>query len=597
MVDETIDSVSKNLDSNLESSVNDAFRSFLEKREEPVRILLVEDSEFNQRVFIDYFETHFENLRDNYEIEVAASGQEFVEKVIKSTESGKGFDFAIVDQRLPDVPYGDFLSFLERSVSSEESGSDFNKFLENTQWVLSSAYEAEDDTLLETLTDKFHMSGEFAKPYDLQKVIRFAFLRSGITSGSDNLQAAKKKFDTELRRLGYLDRYFKVVHIDDDPVSRHVMSDYFKELFTGLNFSYFVADSIVEAVELIPKSEPELVFWDFNLDSGTNCVDAINRLRQMRMDGNIGYNIDDSLQFIITGEEHIGANLLKYAYSDLGIRSRISKSSLSAQILVDAMVEQFRYKKKRDYIELLNRNRFRYFESRLEAFGHTMNNRFCPTFGNLSLADIRIRNLKEELKSSGGATAITDALIDQAAEYIQKSFHCAEIAAKVIKEFRDSLTKSTKPDYFDLRDALQEGLEKLRFVYRNTAVQFSADFPSGPSRDYMLFGFKDGFRTSTEDTGDNSVQGKATEVSHKLILDINGGGECIKWLISDNGTGIEPKNLSLVFKDGFTTRKGNTGKGLYILKETIDIHGGKLKCESALGSGTTFCSTLYRNGV
>lgn len=65
--------------------------------------------------------------------------------------------------------------------------------------------------------------------------------------------------------------------------------------------------------------------------------------------------------------------------------------------------------------------------------------------------------------------------------------------------------------------------------------------------------------------------------------------------ISDTGSGIAPENLARIFDPFFTTKHGNgasqrrgTGLGLAVSYGIIQEHGGKVRVDSAVGSGTTF---------
>ena len=64
--------------------------------------------------------------------------------------------------------------------------------------------------------------------------------------------------------------------------------------------------------------------------------------------------------------------------------------------------------------------------------------------------------------------------------------------------------------------------------------------------------------------------------------------------ISDNGMGIPKDNIGQVFErfmrvDNSDTRKiGGSGLGLWICKQIIEAHGGKIWCESELGQGSVF---------
>jgi signal transduction histidine kinase len=57
--------------------------------------------------------------------------------------------------------------------------------------------------------------------------------------------------------------------------------------------------------------------------------------------------------------------------------------------------------------------------------------------------------------------------------------------------------------------------------------------------------------------------------------------------IRDTGLGIAAEDLPKIYDPFFTTKPGGTGLGLPICLDIITRHGGQLKLESTLGSGTT----------
>jgi signal transduction histidine kinase len=71
------------------------------------------------------------------------------------------------------------------------------------------------------------------------------------------------------------------------------------------------------------------------------------------------------------------------------------------------------------------------------------------------------------------------------------------------------------------------------------------------------------------------------------------GREAVVW-VKDNGSGIDPANLSRIFEPFFTTKMEGrgTGLGLSIVQRIVEKHGGQLSVESALGQGTTFTVRL-----
>jgi signal transduction histidine kinase len=63
--------------------------------------------------------------------------------------------------------------------------------------------------------------------------------------------------------------------------------------------------------------------------------------------------------------------------------------------------------------------------------------------------------------------------------------------------------------------------------------------------------------------------------------------------VSDNGIGIEEKNMDKIFLPYFSTkgRKG-TGIGLSTVKQIVEHCSGTLSVSSQLGKGATFCIRL-----
>ncbi len=69
------------------------------------------------------------------------------------------------------------------------------------------------------------------------------------------------------------------------------------------------------------------------------------------------------------------------------------------------------------------------------------------------------------------------------------------------------------------------------------------------------------------------------------------GGVVVR--ISDSGCGVAKEQLGKLFDPFFTTKgTGGTGLGLSVSYGIIQSHGGTIKAESTLGSGTTFIITL-----
>ena len=82
----------------------------------------------------------------------------------------------------------------------------------------------------------------------------------------------------------------------------------------------------------------------------------------------------------------------------------------------------------------------------------------------------------------------------------------------------------------------------------------------------------------------------------QIVARANDNGVMVS--IADTGIGISEKELSIIFDKYKQARLGipskimGSGLGLYIVKQIINAHGGKVWAESILGKGSTFTFIL-----
>jgi signal transduction histidine kinase len=76
-----------------------------------------------------------------------------------------------------------------------------------------------------------------------------------------------------------------------------------------------------------------------------------------------------------------------------------------------------------------------------------------------------------------------------------------------------------------------------------------------------------------------------------IRVNLHEAGEQLVVVFKDNGPGIPQESLPLIFDRFYRARSekaAGTGLGLYICKQIIDAHRGKIWAESTLGEGTAF---------
>ena len=64
--------------------------------------------------------------------------------------------------------------------------------------------------------------------------------------------------------------------------------------------------------------------------------------------------------------------------------------------------------------------------------------------------------------------------------------------------------------------------------------------------------------------------------------------------MADNGGGIAEEDLPRVFDPFFTTKPRGSGLGLATVHRIVEEHGGAIRLESAVGSGTVVTLRLPR---
>jgi signal transduction histidine kinase len=79
----------------------------------------------------------------------------------------------------------------------------------------------------------------------------------------------------------------------------------------------------------------------------------------------------------------------------------------------------------------------------------------------------------------------------------------------------------------------------------------------------------------------------------QMTVRVTNGHDRVRVAVIDNGVGIPPENLTLIFSHGFTTRKGGHGFGLHSAGLAAREMGGSLTAQSAgPGKGATFTLEL-----
>lgn len=119
----------------------------------------------------------------------------------------------------------------------------------------------------------------------------------------------------------------------------------------------------------------------------------------------------------------------------------------------------------------------------------------------------------------------------------------------------------------------------------------------------MIWADKSKFKQILYNLTSNAI--KFTPKKGNVTIEIWRFGNMVQVSVKDNGIGISKKDMGKLFQpfnqlNPYLTREnGGTGLGLVLVKKFIEMHGGRIKVESALGEGSifTFFIPFYPNGM
>lgn len=94
----------------------------------------------------------------------------------------------------------------------------------------------------------------------------------------------------------------------------------------------------------------------------------------------------------------------------------------------------------------------------------------------------------------------------------------------------------------------------------------------------------------------NAVDAVESTTVKKIKVKIVQNYGVLKIEVSDTGKGIPKEQYETIYEKGYSTKGGNRGIGLYILKRSLERLQGSISFVSDIGKGTTFCVNLpYRS--
>jgi PAS domain S-box-containing protein len=148
----------------------------------------------------------------------------------------------------------------------------------------------------------------------------------------------------------------------------------------------------------------------------------------------------------------------------------------------------------------------------------------------------------------------------------------------------------------DLREVVQAVVESLRTPAGRKDIELAVDFPA---QELALMGDRGLLQQVARKLVENAVKysppGQGVHVRGRT------DGDDLLLEVQDFGIGISPEHVPRIFEKfymvdgGITRRAGGTGVGLYLVREIVRLHGGRLDVASRPGQGSLFSVRLPRH--
>lgn len=133
-------------------------------------------------------------------------------------------------------------------------------------------------------------------------------------------------------------------------------------------------------------------------------------------------------------------------------------------------------------------------------------------------------------------------------------------------------------DILDMNLLLEEILTSLGPLFKEKMVELSTNIIDD---EIYMNGDYNRLKQVLINLLKNSVEAMTNKKKHKLRVEVNDLKEKVEVKIIDNGVGIEEENLKKMESPFFSTKPNGTGLGVYLSREIVKAHEGKMHFESS----------------
>ncbi|WP_066557715.1 HAMP domain-containing sensor histidine kinase [Croceicoccus bisphenolivorans] len=214
-----------------------------------------------------------------------------------------------------------------------------------------------------------------------------------------------------------------------------------------------------------------------------------------------------------------------------------------------------------------------------------------------------LHDVSHEFRSPLARMQLATSLVDQSKDNIEVSLQRINLEIDRLNELTEELLTLTRvetdgvapdQDYFDLCEVVRSVIDDGRFesVAAPDRISLRIDGLPGEGRRPLVQGNARLIRRAIENVLRNALIYSPDKAAIRVALSYSEKRRYYTLDIEDDGPGIDPEFLPMIFDPFVKSRKGSSGfgLGLAIARRAIQAHGGTI--EACNGKPTGFCVTV-----
>jgi signal transduction histidine kinase len=362
----------------------------------------------------------------------------------------------------------------------------------------------------------------------------------------------------------------KVLVIDDEKGPRESLRILLKH-----EFDVTLADSVPSGVEALKSARPDVIISDIRMP-GASGIDGLRLIREIDRDTSVimltGYGD------LATAREAIrlGANDYLSKPFDADDMLRLVRENVTRTFdrrRKAAALSDLERLNSELQDQLANSRRMAVLGLTSSQMVHDISNPLTIVIGYLDLLQMTID------PGAGGA------LPEEARKYLASIEGNLRHCTDVLQTWRSLGNKAAlKLNTLRIAELVGDIVSDLAGAQRESTLSLDVT-PDGAAA--VVMADRTHLRRALQNVIHNALQAVPPD-SGRVTIRCGRDGTTARIDVIDNGCGIAPENLQRIFEPFFTTKKSTkgTGLGLFITKQVVEDHEGRLEIESRIGQGT-----------